>query len=164
MKKSVVLSAVLVLIATVSSFAGVADPNLSSSVSVSGTVLPILSVSVSNPDVRIKELLDSGGTIELGTVTFISNYKTWQVTFASANAGKMVNTDKDISDSISYAFITEGVLEGRLEKELTRSYSAKTAKRGDSYSMFIKYDANSAETYLTSGAYTDTITITVAPN
>jgi hypothetical protein len=162
MKKSVFIA--IALIASVSSFALYAVPVVPSTVTVNGTVLPVLSVQVSNPEVGIKDLLDSGGKIDLGTVTFISNYKAWQVTFSSANAGKMVSTDKEIKDSISYTFIAEGVLEGRLEKEITRSYAAKTAKLGDIYAMLIKYDPNSAVTYLTSGTYTDTITITVAPD
>lgn len=162
MKKSVVIAAVFALVAAVSSFAAVSDPN--ASVTVNATVLPVLSVSVQNTSVSIPAILDTGGDISLGNVTFVSNYKSWKVAFSSLNGGKMVNTDNDVKDVITYTFYADGIISGRLTSEITKGFVAKTKKDGDQYGMAIKYDANAAADYLTSGIYSDTITITVSSN
>ncbi len=160
MKKSVVIAVVFALVAAISSFAATTG-----SVAVNGTVLPVLSVAVSNASVTVASLSDTGGTVDLGKATFISNYKSWKVSFSSANGGKLKHSDSAVSDVINYTFTAGSLasnasLSGAKEVNLT----TKTAKAGDDYAMSITYGANNSTSYLTSGVYSDTITITVASN
>jgi hypothetical protein len=164
LKKSVVIAVVFALVAALSSFAVVSDPTVAS-VNVGGSVLPILSVSVSNPVVNIPALSDTGGSIDLGKATFISNYKSWKISFASTNGSKLKHSDSAISDVINYTFTASGLVSAvSLAGIQSVNLGTKTKKDGDEYAMKIDYSANSAASYLTSGVYTDTITITVASN
>ncbi len=164
MKKSELIAVVFTLVAAISSFAIVANPTVAS-VSISGSVLPVLSVAVSNSTVTVASLSDTGGSIDLGKATFISNYKSWKVTFSSANGGKLKHSDSAVSDVIYYNFTAGSMVSNvSLSGAQTVNMTTKTAKGGDEYAMGVVYSANNSANYLTSGVYSDTITITVASN
>lgn len=164
MKKSFVISVAFVLLAAVSSFAVAGGYSDSATVEINGSVKPVLMVTVSNPVVDGVVLEDDGGTIDLGKVTFWSNFRAWTVTFESKNAGALLGGQIG-DDRIKYTLeVAEVLKETSLAKEQTVNRGERTPRNGTTHAMLARYEGFGEKEMLTYGDYSDTITITVRAN
>ncbi len=120
------------------------------------------------------ELNQDGETWDLGTATFISNYRNYSISVYSTNASNLKATIESTVYSIPYTFVmgdsTDGYVFGTSEAGVTltneasgntHSYTVRTPKAGITYDMKVIV-ASSGNDQWEPGTYTDSITVQIS--
>ena len=170
---------------------GIASAATSGSIGVNATIAPTLSVALTGSDLAFASLTGTGAkTSTTATLTIISNYRHWTVTFASQNSSTDKGTLKDTAATEAAASLpyklsatlvnTEWTNAANTTNQLSSfaSLSAdktlavnsgtngKTPVAGATYTLQaqVTLPDTTSEMYETGKSFTDTIMVTIVNN
>ncbi len=133
------------------------------SVSISGSVAEVFSLTVPG---TYAGTIANGSTAEtwsIGNVVVTSNVKNWTISVSSANSGYLVNT-ADNTEKIAYTITVAylDITDWSLSRVAVSPPQPRTSKTGNIYPVQLKFGPSAD--YYQAGTYGDTLTVTISHN